>query len=71
MLMRIAAKRTEIAKNLFTDDSVAGFNTLVNGFDRTLTIDKQNVVDGYTNSVNNYKFTYKPADYTKLDALVA
>ncbi len=67
----IAAKRTEIAKNLFTDDSVAGFNTLVNGFDRTLTIDKQNVVDGYTNSVNNYKFTYKPADYTKLDALVA
>ena len=67
----IEAKNTEIAKNLYTDDSVAGFNTLVNGFDRTLTIDKQSTVNDYVNSVNNYKFTYKPADYTKLDALIA
>ena len=67
----IEAKRTEIAKGLFTDASVAGFDSLVNGFDRTLTIDKQSTVDGYVDSVNAYTFTYKPADYTKLDALIA
>ena len=67
----IESKRTEIAKNLYTDDSVAGFDALVNGFDRTLTIDKQSTVDGYVERVNAYTFTYKPADYTNLDALIA
>ena len=67
----IEAKRTEIAKGLFTDASVAGFDALVNGFDRTLTIDKQSTVDGYVERVNAYTFTYKPADYTNLDALIA
>ena len=67
----IESKRTEIAKGLFTDASVAGFDALVNGFDRTLTIDKQSTVDGYVERVNAYTFTYKPADYTNLDALIA
>ena len=67
----IEAKRTEIAKGLFTDASVAGFDALVNGFDRTLTIDKQSTVNGYVERVNAYTFTYKPADYTNLDALIA
>ena len=67
----IAAKREEIANDLFTDASVAGFNSLVNGFDRTLKINQQSTVDGYTDSVNAYTFTYKSADYTKLDELIA
>ena len=67
----IEARRTEIAKDLYTDESVAGFEELVNGFSRNLTIDKQSTVDGFTDSVNAYVFTYKAADYTKLDALIA
>lgn len=66
----ILAKNTEIAKNLYTEDSVAEFNALVATFDRTLGISKQSTVDGYTAKVEAFVLTYKSADYTELDALV-
>ena len=67
----IAARREEAAKGLYTANSVAGFEALVASFNYTLKINEQATVDGYVDSVNAYVFEYSPADYTKLDALIA
>ena len=66
----IAERLTEIEKGNYTDESVAGFYALIESFDMDLKKPRQPEVVDYVEQVKNYKFTYKPADYTDLDALI-
>ena len=65
-----AAADAKAESGNYTDSSVAEYNALIATIDWNLTIDKQTTVDAYANAINTFQFTYKPADYTELDALV-
>ena len=60
----------EIALGYYTDESVAKFYELLDTFTTDLPIVQQAVVVDYVKLVRDFQFTYKPADYTELDALV-
>ena len=66
----IAEREAEIQQGGYTKESVADFYALIGSFDMGLKKPRQPEVDDYVEQVKNYKFTYKPADYTDLDALI-
>ena len=66
----IAEREAEIQQGGYTIESVADFRSLIASFNMDLKKPRQPEVDDYVEQVKNYKFTYKPADYTDLDALI-
>ena len=66
----IAEREAEIQQGGYTKESVADFYALIGSFDMELKKPRQPEVVDYVEQVKNYKFTYKPADYTDLDALI-
>jgi len=66
----IAEREAEIEQGSYTVESVADFRSLIGSFNMDLKKPRQPEVDDYVEQVKNYKFTYKSADYTDLDALI-
>ncbi|MCQ2485749.1 MAG: hypothetical protein MJ168_10520, partial [Clostridia bacterium] len=70
---KVAEAEAEIAKGIYTDDSVAALQDVLDSIDRTLDRAHQADIDAYVpvidDALNNI-LTLKDADYTELEALI-
>lgn len=75
VIAAVNAANAKIAEGIYTDESVANLNNVINAVDYNLDITKQKQVDGYATAINdailNLEVKFVPADYTQVDSEIA
>ena len=75
VIAAVNAANAKIAEGIYTDESVANLNNVINAVDYNLDITKQKQVDGYAAAINdailNLEVKFIPADYTQVDSEIA
>ena len=75
VIAAVNAANAKIAEGIYTDESVANLNNVINAVDYNLDITKQAQVDGYATAINDaiskLEVKFIPADYTQVDSEIA